>query len=386
MKWFFKLSSKIQKRLLTYAVILFLFATLLLSIVDFNIVTTLLFIATLALLVYFTIATYLSEKKRKTAIPTVSPSTSFVNDSFESICYDLTATDGRNGRYSRQTISRRIYWKDSPFHFPHPIIVSLIETNTTYDVTVNGNKIGEILEEDVEEIRQKYNRIFQLQIKVEHDKYDPESGYIPKLTVEYYSETYIKQHPKYQYTPAGLRVSKFLSPSFLDEYVVIDLETTGLDVHSNDIVEAAALHIKNGEVIARFSELCYSDRLTDSATQINHITAAMLRSAREPEEVIEDFVKFIGNIPIIGHNVAFDLSFISALHPISNQFDDTCILAHEFFTGEETKTIHIPNCKLPTVCAALEVSHQPTHRALSDCLAVFKCYEKMKTIIPALMT
>lgn len=365
MKWFFNLPVK--QRALICSVPLFIFIICLIAKLEVPaIVFLLLFGISMIFLAYSEKLDKEKQKAKQTSANRKAP--------IEAFKYDLLIGQG-----SRKTLPRRIFWKDGCFRFPYPTIVTLKESKQTYDVLVNGLKIGAILPEDVSSIKEIYNRIYQLSIEVDHEDYSQD--YLPWLYVECYTDEKYKSIPNYCYRPRGQRVSQMLSPTFLDEYIVIDTETTGLDSRYNDILEVAAIHIKDGEIIDTFSELCYSDKISDKTASINHITIDMVQSARKVWEVVDDFTQFIGDLPIIGHNVDFDISFISSINPISNKFDDTCILADEFMMGRQNSSIQLENRKLGTVCSALDVQYKDSHRALDDCTATYQCYEKLKVYI-----
>ena len=340
----------------------------------------------LALLVPSLFLLAYSEKKDKEKTEFEKSST-FTNSApkvscpIEAFQYDLLGTEGKNGRSYRKTLARHIYWKDGEFHFPYPTIVTLQETQNSYDVLVNDQKIGETRQEDFSFIKTNYDRIYNLSIDVEHDKDSKDSDYIPSLNIKYYTADKYRTLSDYTYSPRGQRVSKIFSPVFLNEYIVIDIETTGLDPLYNDILEVAALHVKDGEIIDTFSELCFSDKISAESFSVNHISKDMVQSCRKCPEVLKDFSTFIGDLPLIGHNIDYDLSFICSIHPVTNQFDDTCILADEFLMGKRCGSIRIENRKLPTVCKALGVQQDTTHRALGDCTSTYLCYEKIKQYI-----
>lgn len=382
MKWFFDL--EIKKRALICGIPLYI------SIFFFIIDAPLVGAIFLALLVPSLFLLAYSEKKDKektesSTPPTSSTSVSKASYPIESFQYDLLGTDGKNGRSYRKTIARRIYWKDGEFHFPYPTIVTLQETQNSYDVLVNNQKIGEIRPEDFSFIKNNYKRIYNLSIDVSHDKDSQDSEYIPFLIIKYYTADKYRTLSDYTYSPRGQRVSKIFSPVFLNEYIVIDIETTGLDPLYNDILEVAALHVKDGEIIDTFSELCFSDKISAESFSVNHISKDMVQSCRKCPEVLKDFSTFIGDLPLIGHNIDYDLSFICSIHPVTNQFDDTCILADEFLMGKRGGSIRIENRKLPTVCKALGVQQDTTHRALGDSTSTYLCYEKMKQYIESII-
>ena len=97
-----------------------------------------------------------------------------------------------------------------------------------------------------------------------------------------------------------------------DEYIVFDLETTGLNANMGDsIIEIGAVKIKEGKIVDRFNELIYPNReLPDEIIEITGITNEMLKGKREENEVVLDFMKWVGDAPLVAHNARFDLSFI----------------------------------------------------------------------------
>lgn len=98
-----------------------------------------------------------------------------------------------------------------------------------------------------------------------------------------------------------------------EEYVVFDLETTGLYPHSGDsIIEIGAVKIKNGKIIDRYDELIYPDReISEEITNITCITNDMLKGKRCEKDVVIDFMKWVNGIPMVAHNARFDLSFLN---------------------------------------------------------------------------
>lgn len=310
----------------------------------------------------------------------------FPKPTVETFGYAITGTDEKNGRVSRQTIARRIFWKDAEFAFPRPTIVTLSKTENGYDIFANEQMLGSVTANDaVAHITERYSRILLTEIEVDHDKSDRDSPYIPSLSITYYPQNIRDLIPGYAYCPRGQRIRRNKSIQLLDEYVVIDIETTGIGIFSNDIIEVAAVHIRDGKIINKFSELVYSNRLTTEASAVNHITQDMLKNARKSWDVLNDFSAFIGDFPLLGHNIDFDLSFICAIHPIGNAFEDTCILADEYLSGG-FGPLQLKDRKLPTLCNAFGVEIKDAHRALGDAIATHLCYERFKEYYTAVQT
>lgn len=97
-----------------------------------------------------------------------------------------------------------------------------------------------------------------------------------------------------------------------ETYVVFDLETTGLYPHSGDsIIEIGAVKIKNGEIIDRYDELIYPDKiLSDEIIKITGIDNEMLKGKRKEEICVKEFMQWVGDLPMVAHNAKFDISFL----------------------------------------------------------------------------
>ena len=103
----------------------------------------------------------------------------------------------------------------------------------------------------------------------------------------------------------------------------------------------------------------------------------MLENARSEIEVLSDFVNFIGDDFIIGHNVPFDLKFLSEASlkyfqkPILNSYSDTLKISVKVLPNME-------HHKLKDLAELYNIDYSHAHRALEDCIITFKCYEYMK--------
>lgn len=97
-----------------------------------------------------------------------------------------------------------------------------------------------------------------------------------------------------------------------DTYVVFDFETTGLYPNSGDsIIEIGAVKISNGKIISRFDELINPEKLlNEEIIKITGINNDMLKNMRGEKEVVETFMKWVGDYPMVAHNAKFDISFL----------------------------------------------------------------------------
>jgi len=166
-----------------------------------------------------------------------------------------------------------------------------------------------------------------------------------------------------------------------EKYVVIDIETTGLNYYNDEIVELSALKIENNVVIDEFNTLVKpSGKMSEKASKINHITDDMLKNAPAINEVLQDFVNFCDCLPVVAHNSSFDLTFICRDCRIYNidfnpKYIDTLELARE--------TLTLYNYKLQTVAEHFNIQVKNQHRALDDCYTLFECYKKMRKVKPS---
>lgn len=167
---------------------------------------------------------------------------------------------------------------------------------------------------------------------------------------------------------------------FPESYVVIDTETTGLDPSKDELIEVAALKICNGEIADSFQSLLRPNQKVSSfVTQLTGITNEMLANAPCAEELWNDFLEFVGDNIIIGHNVRFDINFIYDCSvkyqgiPFDNDFVDTLYISRQY--------IHdIPNHQLSTLADYFHFSAINAHRALADCEVTNQIYLALKNI------
>lgn len=153
----------------------------------------------------------------------------------------------------------------------------------------------------------------------------------------------------------------------LTDYTVLDIETTGLDPSFDEIIEVSAIRVRDGVVSDSFSSLAKpSEPLDDFIIELTGITNEMLDAAPSISDVLPQFVRFIGDDVVVGHNVNFDINFIYdqsdalGLAPFGNDFVDTMRLARKLFP-------ELPNHRLGTLAKYLNVPQPIAHRAAADC-------------------
>lgn len=167
----------------------------------------------------------------------------------------------------------------------------------------------------------------------------------------------------------------------LNDYCVIDIETTGLDATADEIIEISALKIKNNSIIAKFSNLVKPQReISEFIANLTGITNDLVENEKSIEEILPDFREFIGSSILVGHNLRFDINFLSCLfvkyfdYDFANAYVDTMRLSRFLYK-------ELDNYKLTTLANFLGIKTDGMHRATKDCFVTMQCYEKMKEYI-----
>ena len=165
---------------------------------------------------------------------------------------------------------------------------------------------------------------------------------------------------------------------FKDDYVVLDLETTGLSPEHDKIIEIGILKISNGRIVDQFQSLINPNRKIDNfIIQLTGITNEMLLTAPSIDTIFPLVNNFIDNNIIIGHNVNFDIDFLYdayadvLLEPLENDFIDTMRISRKLYP-------ELPHHRLIDLVEYLKIEDGEHHRALSDCNYTYNCYSKMK--------
>jgi DNA polymerase-3 subunit epsilon len=153
------------------------------------------------------------------------------------------------------------------------------------------------------------------------------------------------------------------------EFVAVDVETTGLAPGRHRLIEVGAVIITGGEVGASFRKLINPDRrIPQFITKFTGITDSMVGRAAHAGAVLPKLRDFIGERPIVGHNVGFDLSFLNFEADrcgmgtaFPDEGIDTIALARRFVTG-------LRRASLDRVALALHLPVHNRHRALPDAM------------------
>lgn len=158
-------------------------------------------------------------------------------------------------------------------------------------------------------------------------------------------------------------------------YVVFDIETTGLETSSDKIIEIGAVKMVDGVLTETFATLINPERpIPVEATKVNNIKNEDVARAPKFEEVVSDFYKFCHGSTLVAHNASFDIGVVSAsAKALSYKFDhprvDTLALAKTL--------VRSGNYKLQTLLEKFGIINKDAHRALHDAEATAKLYKAL---------
>ena len=156
--------------------------------------------------------------------------------------------------------------------------------------------------------------------------------------------------------------------TYVPDYVIFDLETTGVSCNSDDVVEISAIKVIGGVVVDEFTTLVNPGRpIPYHASEVNGITDDMVKDSPFFEEVLFDFLEFVGDSVLVGHNIhTFDMKFLYRDaerfwgETIGNDYIDTLQIARIYLP-------QLSHYKLVDLAKHYGISTVGAHRALNDC-------------------
>ena len=174
-------------------------------------------------------------------------------------------------------------------------------------------------------------------------------------------------------TQKGTLINKY-TPN----YVIFDLETTGISPNYDEVIEISALKVKGGEVVDEFNTLVNPGRkIPFGATKVNGITNAMVAEAPAFSHVLAEFLDFAEGLVLVGHNIArFYMNFI--WRDAEQYFGE--IPQNNYVDTLQVARKHLPKMehhRLVDLAEHYGISSEGAHRALNDCYMNQKVYECM---------
>ncbi|HCL47470.1 TPA: hypothetical protein DHW58_00560 [Patescibacteria group bacterium] len=149
------------------------------------------------------------------------------------------------------------------------------------------------------------------------------------------------------------------------EYIVLDVETTGVDARVDDVIEFAAVRLDaKGEVIDQLDFLIGTQQpISSTVMALTGIRPEDLSGQPEISTVIDKIRDFVGTAPIVGHNIGFDVEFLNAKGAeLKNPVLDTLELAYTILPAQSYYSLEFLSHRFG-------FAHQPAHRAMADVLA-----------------
>jgi polyribonucleotide nucleotidyltransferase len=163
------------------------------------------------------------------------------------------------------------------------------------------------------------------------------------------------------------------------DLVVIDVETTGVDTALADLVEVAGVRISKGKVTDRWSSLVKPPRPI-VGHQMHGLTDKDVAKAPSPAEAAQQLLDWAGDAILVGHNVGFDLGFLSEAlggrEFVPGTYLDTLVIARDAYpVGPEAY-------KLTDLSRFFGIELQASHRALPDAEATAELVSRFAADLP----
>jgi len=172
----------------------------------------------------------------------------------------------------------------------------------------------------------------------------------------------------------------FLTLAGLNEFIALDVETTGLNPQQDAVIEFAAVKFINGKPSNTLNFLCNPGfPISPEIEQLTGIKDEMLKDKLPFEQHLDEVLEFIGRIPLVGHNIGFDLGFLKEYlknfksqrkRILYNPLYDTLLLAQAFL-------FFLYNHRLSTIAEFYGLSAKGAHRAENDALKTGLIFVKL---------
>lgn len=163
------------------------------------------------------------------------------------------------------------------------------------------------------------------------------------------------------------------------DYVVLDLEMTGLSAKYNKVIEIGAVRIRDNQV-ADTLELLLNPRcpIPDKVVELTGITDEMAAKGLEEDDAMEQLIAFLGEDVLVGQNLNFDYSFlkqweVNHKRTYERWGIDTLKIARHLLPPEQPKG-------LEHLCEYFQIPRTRAHRALDDAMETRLIFEKLKEL------
>ena len=165
----------------------------------------------------------------------------------------------------------------------------------------------------------------------------------------------------------------------IEEYIVLDLEMTGLSPKTDHIIEIGAVKIKNNEIIDCLEVLVNPEcKIPERVVELTGITDEMVSEGMQKDDAVENLLHFIDGSILVGQNINFDYSFlkqwaVNHKRGLEAKACDTLKIARVLLPPEQPK-------KLEDLCKYFGIERNREHRAMDDAIETWKVFEALKTL------
>lgn len=258
--------------------------------------------------------------------------------------------------------------------------------NVAYSNVLEKRGIPCFLVEEFKFFRRKEIKDVLAYIKLSLNKYDINS--MKRIALNYVSnvgDKTLEYIEKRENKDLGIRLTDFLEESTIElgepyrrlcdgltsgEVVVFDVESTGIDITSDEIIQIAAIKINRDGSMVKFEEFIKPKKSVENSYLVHGFSDKYLKeNGREAKSVLGEFLEFIKDKIIVGHNIQYDLGILSSeLRRLKmNKYNikgyyDTLDMARKLYPNLE-------NHKLETLSNFIKVEVKPSHNAMDDILA-----------------
>jgi DNA polymerase III epsilon subunit family exonuclease len=182
-------------------------------------------------------------------------------------------------------------------------------------------------------------------------------------------------------------LKQFHWDSIPNEFVIVDVETTGLDEFSDRILEIGAVHfvksdyLTSGEVTT-FQVFIKQDKpIPSEATAINNITNEMVADGDTEHEALSKFFDFVGKKRLFAYYAKFDKGFIEqAIKRSEYQLQRSTFAITDIYALAKKYVHHLPNRKLETIARSSGYKLEGAHRAVNDCAMALHVFIYLKNV------
>lgn len=164
-------------------------------------------------------------------------------------------------------------------------------------------------------------------------------------------------------------------------YVVVDIETDGLNEYENSIIEIGAIKVENSNIYEFNHLIKIPKTLSKNIINLTGITQELINNeGKSMDIVLNEFLKFIGNLDIVGYNVDFDIRFINSelkklgIEKLKNN-------VYDLMKYVKNEKLFLDNYKLQTVLQAYGIDEKIPHRALLDSKIIYKLSTKVNKFL-----